>query len=309
MKKIFIIGFILSIFIGCEKETDSTDKLYIAEIVGYDLNCSTCILHFLNDTENVKEFLGDSESDYYNAVNLNQADFNIGALIKVKARIAENNELKACRTLYPSINYTSIYVSEFSKYCDSDFIETLELKYGECITTFGQSSVCFDTVENDSRCPEGGICVWEGNAKISLKVSVNGNREHSIGLNTNQSFSTDTTINHLNISLISLTPYPAISMTIIPKDYIVKLSIANLSTIESNAQILSFNPDKTDCSWGWTIKIDNDTIKSDDVIIGKTVGYEITEPIDVYIEFGTKERDCSITGMDYYEIKRIIKVE
>jgi hypothetical protein len=309
MKKIFLIGLIISSLIGCDKETDSVDKSYIAEIVGYDLNCSTCILHFPQDSEYVKEFLGDSESDFYNSVNLNQSDFKIGELIQVKARIAEDNELRACKTLFPTINYTNIYVSDFSKYQDSDFIDTLELKYGECVATFGQTSVCFDTVLNDSRCPEGGICVWEGNAKIKLRISLNGIGEHSIELNTNQSFPIDTTINHINISLISLTPYPDISMSIVPKDYIAKLSIANLATIESNAQILSFNPDKEACSWGWTIKKDNDTIKSDDVIIGKTIGYEISEPIDVFIQLGSKERVCSMTGMDYYETKRIIGVE
>lgn len=309
MKKILLIGLIFYTLIGCDKETKLVDKLYIAEIVGYDLNCSTCILHFSDNSENVKELLGVSESDFYNSVNLNQADFKIGELIQVKARIADDNELRACKTLYPTFDYTNIYVSDFTKYRDSDFIDTLELKYGECVTTFGQSTVCFDTVLNESRCPEGSMCVWEGNAKIKLRVSINEIGEHSIELNTNQNFPIDTTINHLNISLISLTPYPDISMTIIPKDYIAELSIANLATIESNAQILSFNPDKEACSWGWTIKMDNDTIKSDDVIIGETVGYEITEPIDVYIQLGIKEQNCSMTGIDYYEIRRIIKVE
>lgn len=56
--------------------------------------------------------------------------------------------------------------------------------------------------------------------------------------------------------------------------------------------------------------MDNDTIKSDDVLIGETIGYEITEPINVYIQLGEKERDCSeILGIDYYAIKRIIEVE
>lgn len=309
MRKIFLIGLLLSALIGCEKETDSADKLMIAEIVGYDLNCSTCLLHFSNDTETIKKLFGESETDIYNSVNLNQADFKVGELIQVKARIANDNELKVCKTLYPTIDYTNIYVTDYSKSQDSDFIDTIELKYAECVKTFGQSTVCFDTVDNDSRCPEGGMCVWEGNARIKLKVSSNGIGEHSIELNTNQSFPIDTTINHLNIALISLTPYPDISMTIIPTDYVAKLSVANLSTIESNAQILSFNPDKEACSWGWTIKMDNDTIKSDDVIIGKTVGYEISEPIAVYIQLGIKERDCSMTGKDYYEIKRIIEVK
>lgn len=133
-------------------------------------------------------------------------------------------------------------------------IDTIELKYGECKETFGHSTLCLDTVLNDSRCPEGGECVWEGNAKVKLNLSISGISGHSIELNTNKSFPIDTTIDYLNISLIDLSPYPDISMSILPKDYIVKISVANLTTIEGNAQILSFNPDKEACSWGWTIK-------------------------------------------------------
>ena len=188
-------------------------------------------------------------------------------------------------------------------------INTVEIKYGECVTTYGQMTLCFDSLLEDSRCPKGAMCVWEGNAEVKLRLSINGIGEHYIQLNTNKKFPTDTTINDLNISLISLTPHPDISIAIRPEDYIVKLSVANLKTIVGNAQILSFNPEKSACGWGWTIKMDNDTIKSDDYILGETIGYEITEPIDVYIEPGVKERDCSIFGMDYYEIKRIIEVE
>jgi hypothetical protein len=37
-----------------DKENKLVDKLYIAEIEGYDLNCSTCILHFPEDSQNIK---------------------------------------------------------------------------------------------------------------------------------------------------------------------------------------------------------------------------------------------------------------
>jgi hypothetical protein len=72
-----------------------------------------------------------------------------------------------------------------------------------------------------------------------------------------------------------------------------------------NAEIIGFNSDKCMCCWGWTIKIGNDTIKSDNVIIGELVGYEIKDPIKVYIELGEIKTTCS----DYYNIKEIKKAE
>lgn len=86
----------------------------------------------------------------------------------------------------------------------------------------------------------------------------------------------------------------------------------NENTQTSNAEIISFNPEKCLCCWGWTIIIENDTIKTDDVIIGETVGYEIINPISVYLELGEKIKTCSTSGLinpeysrDYYEIKKI----
>ncbi len=85
---------------------------------------------------------------------------------------------------------------------------------------------------------------------------------------------------------------------------------------KSNAEIINFNADKCFCCWGWTIKIGNDTIKSDNIIIGETIGYEITNPVKVYIELGEIEDTCSnftFTNpnlkQDYYQIKKIEKIE
>lgn len=303
-----LIGIIFAIFISCEKESNTIEEMYVAEIVGYDLNCSTCILYFPNDTAKIKDVLGNSRSNFYQTVNLNQSDFEIGQLIKVKVRQAEDYELRACTTLYPTNDFENICITDFEKYQDSNFIYTIELNLGDCITTFGQATLCLDTVLNDSRCPVETVCVWEGNAEVKIDLSIIGNGNHSIELNTNHSFSTDTSLNHLNISLIELTPYPKISEAINPKDYKVKLSVTNLNMVESNAQILGFNPEKCACCQEWTIKTGNDTIKSDNVIIGETVGYEIKEPVDVYIELGEKEMTCSeMIGVDYYDIKKIIK--
>jgi hypothetical protein len=77
----------------------------------------------------------------------------------------------------------------------------------------------------------------------------------------------------------------------------------NTRQIKSNAEIISFDMRKCMCCWGWVIKMGNDTIKSDDDRIFKLVGYEIKEPVKVYVELG-EPRFCK-----YYNIKKIIKVE
>ncbi len=83
--------------------------------------------------------------------------------------------------------------------------------------------------------------------------------------------------------------------------------------LESNAEIIGFTPEKCWCCWGWTIRIGNDLIKSDNIIIGEVVGYKITDPVKVYIELGELKTECPDPGLimvpfsnlDYYDIERI----
>ena len=49
----------------------------------------------------------------------------------------------------------------------------------------------------------------------------------------------------------------------------------------------------------------NDIIKSDDIIIGDLVGYEIDSPVKVYIELGEIDGACA----GFYDIIEIKKVE
>ena len=87
-------------------------------------------------------------------------------------------------------------------------------------------------------------------------------------------------------------------------------------TIHANAIVIGFNPEKCECCWGWIIQMGNDTIKTNNIIVGKTVGYEINEPISVYMELGDKEEDCHAfsrlnptNNKDYFEIKEIKKIK
>jgi hypothetical protein len=86
------------------------------------------------------------------------------------------------------------------------------------------------------------------------------------------------------------------------------------TSLKPNAVIIDFNPHKCYCCWGWTIKMGSDTIKSDNIIIGETIGYQIDYPVDVYIEIGELETKCIDLGLmmdtskDYYEVIKIEKI-
>ena len=191
---------------------------------------------------------------------------------------------------------------------NSDAIDTFDLIANNCIT-IEHSTICFDSVLSDSRCPTGATCVWEGYATVSLKLTTHDNENHKVELNTNPDFSIDTMIGNIYLLLTDLTPYPDINTAIDPKDYKVNITIANIDELKSNAQIIDFNPEKCGCCWGWTIKIGNDTIKSYDARIGKLIGYNINYPVNVYVEKGDLEQTCSGIGYDYYKLKTLIKME
>lgn len=84
-----------------------------------------------------------------------------------------------------------------------------------------------DSVINDSRCPTGGECFWEGNAVASLDLIIGGNYQHNLILNTHNDFTTDTLIDNLNFKLVGLIPYPELNEVIENKDYIVKIIVEN----------------------------------------------------------------------------------
>jgi hypothetical protein len=192
---------------------------------------------------------------------------------------------------------------------DLKTIDTIDLSLMDCKTVFEQSSICFDSVLSDSRCPKGGVCVWTGNAAIKIGINLKGIK-HQIELNTISNFQTDSTVDNLYISLAELSPYPEVGKEIHNTDYKANLIIANLDKLESNAQVISFNPEKCGCCWGWTIKMGNDTIKSDDGIIGQRIGFCFNNPMKVYIELGELEKTCSeMVGRKYYKIRQIIKTK
>jgi hypothetical protein len=83
---------------------------------------------------------------------------------------------------------------------------------GDCKTEVIGSeevTICYDALVNDSRCPEGGYCIWEGLAigKFTFKVNT---ETHTFNLATMKftAVNRDTVIANYKIHLENIDPYP-----------------------------------------------------------------------------------------------------
>lgn len=221
MKKLLVYGFLIIAIWSCNKP-DSSKDFYLAKIVGYDLNCSTCIISFPDDSIAVRNLLGASPNNNYQAINLNKNDFLIGQQINIKIRKALDTELPACITLYPSTNYKSIYVSGFSNYRAITFNDTIDLAYKNCLFDFiGHTTICFDSVITDSRCPANMLCIWAGEAIVRFKITTDNSIKY-VDLHTH---TIDADVNGYKLSFIDLLPYPTGVQQTKPGDYKARIII------------------------------------------------------------------------------------
>jgi hypothetical protein len=99
--------------------------------------------------------------------------------------------------------------------------EQFTIKAGQQIAIKGEKlSVQFSSVQNESRCPTGVQCVWEGNAAISIEVSKKRKKAEQAILNTNTAIQpNELAYKKYRIKLLGLNPYPRIDEKIEAKDY------------------------------------------------------------------------------------------
>jgi len=80
-------------------------------------------------------------------------------------------------------------------------------------------TLVFQDVTEDSRCPDGVLCVWEGNARILLGVN-----QSTVALNTTLD-PKKASVGRYVIRLNSLSPYPMIERRIQKKEYAAALVV------------------------------------------------------------------------------------
>lgn len=227
MKILLLFASLVCIVVSCERnQYYETESEYIATIVGFDLNCSTCILEFPDNSPQIKKEIGESPDNFYQTINLSKGDYEPGQKVKVKMRKAEANELRPCIALYPSYSYKNIFITEFEDFKNLILNDTIELSYKECLYNPDEHFyICLDSVLNDSRCPDGAMCIWEGNAEVKFKFEKLNENPIFFKLNTFLNFTKDTIIDNYKISLIGLNPGQIIGVSYPKKLYKAQLLI------------------------------------------------------------------------------------
>jgi hypothetical protein len=97
--------------------------------------------------------------------------------------------------------------------------QEFELKINQEAMIEGEAlAVEFESVLEDSRCPEGVDCIWSGNAKIRLKSGKQKQTPAAVELNTHVGSKSSSYLNY-EISLVALKPRPKADKPIQPNEY------------------------------------------------------------------------------------------
>ena len=87
------------------------------------------------------------------------------------------------------------------------------------------------TIE-DSRCPADVLCVWQGEAKISINVIKDSQDLGNFVMSTLEEKSTQR-FNNFTIKLVEVQPYPYSNKEIMLSDYVITLVVSDTNTAVS----------------------------------------------------------------------------
>jgi len=107
--------------------------------------------------------------------------------------------------------------------------EEFALRLGEQISLSGTDlTLVFQDVTEDSRCPDGAVCVWAGNGRIQLGVN-----QSTVKLNTTLE-PKQIIFGNYAIRLNSLSPYPVIDRRMRKEEYVAALVVTAALTTDSH---------------------------------------------------------------------------
>ncbi len=109
----------------------------------------------------------------------------------------------------------------------SSFDQIEQYKTSNDTMTINLNQVCFnekygiklqfDSIINDSRCPIGALCLWEGNAQIQFSLISKNKKHDKFYLNTHSAFTQDTIIHGIDYKLVNLLPHQKLGNTTNPQ--------------------------------------------------------------------------------------------
>ncbi|MFI6318641.1 hypothetical protein ACIBG8_14025 [Nonomuraea sp. NPDC050556] len=80
-------------------------------------------------------------------------------------------------------------------------------------------AVTLTGVGQDSRCPEGVQCVWEGDAVVTVRITAGTAAPTEHELHTNARFATAVTVAGHELRLVALNPHPKQGVTLAADSY------------------------------------------------------------------------------------------
>ena len=86
----------------------------------------------------------------------------------------------------------------------------------------------FGSVAEDSRCPIGVDCIWQGNAKVLLKMHRKGKDARTLELNTTLEPRSASFPGYV-VEMVQLEPYPKANASTKKEDYVVTLIVRKQS--------------------------------------------------------------------------------
>jgi hypothetical protein len=93
------------------------------------------------------------------------------------------------------------------------------LAIGESIALPDALTLTFEAVVEDSRCPTGTDCVWEGDAAVRVRLDERGKAPATYVLHTSGRFQQAFEHAGVQVRLVKVAPHPAANAPIRPQDY------------------------------------------------------------------------------------------
>jgi hypothetical protein len=87
-------------------------------------------------------------------------------------------------------------------------------------------SLTFEAVVEDSRCPTGTECIWEGNAAVRVRLDERGKTSVTHIVNTSSRFPQSFEHGDVRVRLVKVEPYPGYDAPVCSEDYRITVAIS-----------------------------------------------------------------------------------
>lgn len=115
--------------------------------------------------------------------------------------------------------------------------ENFRLGVGQSTVVDGQAlEIGFAGVPQDSRCPKGEACIWEGDATVRIWVQAAAGAKVGRELHTSSRSPGAADYEGWSIRLVALDPYPVTGRSIAQADYVVTLQVTRGSPTTDEIQ-------------------------------------------------------------------------